>query len=124
MHFVDEGVDTGDLVAQLEIPYTWEDTGGSLRAKACDAMVQLFKETYPLLRSGKIDRAAQDLDRGTFHLANEIEAASEIQLDQSYSARKLLNLLRARTFPGYPSCWFSEDGAEYEVRVTVKRKTK
>ena len=33
-----------------------------------------------------------------FHRARELEPASRIQLDANYTARNLLNLLRARTF--------------------------
>ena len=32
---------------------------------------------------------------------------SEIDLKKSYKAKDLFNLLRARTFAGKPSCWFS-----------------
>ena len=32
---------------------------------------------------------------------------SEIDLKKSYKAKDLFNLLRARTFTGKPSCWFS-----------------
>ena len=45
-----------------------------------------------------------------------------IDLDREYRARDLLNLLRARTFPGYPACSFVADGTEYEVRVSITRK--
>src|SRR5262249_30682810 len=40
LHMVDEGIDSGDIVAQAQIPYSWEDTGGSLRGKALVAIEQ------------------------------------------------------------------------------------
>lgn len=125
LHFVEEGIDSGDIVSQLEIPYDWEDTGGSLYQKATAAMVELFKSTYPRLRSGEIVRRPQNLSLGSFHRANELEEASRIDLDAHYSARDLLNLLRARTFPGRPACWFEESNGEvFEVRVDIRRKTR
>jgi hypothetical protein len=45
-----------------------------------------------------------------------------IDLEKTYTARDLLNLLRARTFPGYRACTFSDGEASYEVRVEIKRK--
>lgn len=122
LHFVGGGVDDGDIVAQRRVPYGWEDTGGSLHAKAADAMAHLFKETYPLLRTLQIPRHPQDVRSGSFHLAKELEPASRIQLDRQYRARDLLNLLRARTFPGHPACWFRDGEDEYEVRVEITKR--
>ncbi|QUN31570.1 hypothetical protein KB879_26680 [Cupriavidus sp. KK10] len=54
------------------------------------------------------------------HPAKELESASEVLLDKPYQGRDFLNLLRARTFPGNPSCYF-RDGGKYEVRISMKR---
>lgn len=123
LHFVDEGVDSGDIVAQADIPYSWEDTGASLYAKGLETMERLFRDTYPRLRAGSIERRPQDLSRGSLHTAAEMEPASRIDLNKHYTARELLNLLRARTFPGHPACSFTgDDGEVFEVRVAIQRK--
>jgi methionyl-tRNA formyltransferase len=123
LHFIDASVDTGDLLAQQPIPYDWEDSGGTLHGKATKAIVNLFKESYPDFRQLKFQRRKQDSDKGTFHLSKELDPASHIDLDKQYRARDLLNLLRARTFPGFPACWFDDDDGQFEVRVEIKRKT-
>ena len=122
LHMVDEGVDSGDIVAQLPVPYNWEDTGASLYAKAQVAMIELFKSAYPRLRTLAFDRRPQNAAEGSFHRASELEGASTIQLDRMYRARDLLNLLRARTFPGHPGCRFHDSDVEYEARITIERK--
>lgn len=122
LHFADEGVDTGNIVAQRSIPYDWEDSGASLYRKATEATIDLFKDSYPEIRQLNIQRRKQETDKGTFHLARELDHASHIDLDKQYRARDLLNLLRARTFPGYPACWFEDDDKQFEVRVEIKRK--
>jgi methionyl-tRNA formyltransferase len=124
LHFLNAGVDTGDLVAQQSIEFDWCDNGGSLYSKAQRAMVELFCATYPKLREGHIERRPQDLARGSFHLSTEIEAASRINLDKEYRGRDMLNLLRARTFEGHPGCWFEDKGVRYEVRVDIRRVQK
>lgn len=123
LHFVEEGIDCGDVIAQLPIPCSWEDNGATLYAKASQATFELFRETYPGIRTDSIRRVPQDVSKGSFHLAREIDSASQIDLERQYGARDLLNLLRARTFPGYPACWFTESGEVYEVRIDIKRKT-
>lgn len=123
LHIVDDGVDSGDVIAQRQIAYDWEDTGATLYEKAASSMLELFKSTYPKIREGRIVRVPQDLSKGSFHRANELDEASRIDIEASYRARDLFNLLRARTFPGYPACSFREDtGEEFEVRVEIRRK--
>jgi len=118
---IEHGIDTGDIVARKPIAYTWEDTGATLRRKGPEALVELFTETYPSLRDVTIPREKQDLSVGTTHYKSELEKASCIDLDKQYTARHLLNWLRARTFPGYPACHFYENGQKYEVRVEIKK---
>jgi methionyl-tRNA formyltransferase len=122
LHFIDDGIDTGDVIAQIPISYDWEDTGGSLYTKAAAATVELFKQTYPSIRQLKFKRVQQAFGEGSFHRASELDVASHIELDKTYCARNLLNLLRARTFPGHPACSFSDGDTEFEVRVEIKRK--
>lgn len=123
LHFIDEGVDTGDIIDQRAISYDWEDTGVSLYRKAQETIIELFKDSYPTIRKFGFKRKSQSLDAGSFHLAKEIDLASYVDLEKFYKARDLLNLLRARTFPGYPACWFEEGDKQFEVRVEIKRKT-
>lgn len=124
LHFVDEGVDSGDVIAQQAITYDWTDTGGTLYHKAQEAMVELFHDSYPRLRTLDIPRHPQDFAQGSFHKAVELETASRIDLEGVYRGRDFLNLLRARTFSGHPACWFEDDGERFEVRININRGIK
>ena len=121
MHFVEEGIDCGDIVAQRRIKYNWEDNGGSLFNKAKKEMIELFKENFERLRDKNFTAVKQNLPNGTFHFSKEMDIASQIFLDQNYSARHLLNLLRARTMESFPACYFYDDGDKYEVRITINK---
>ncbi len=121
IHRVDSGVDTGDIVAQIEIPYDWCDNGETLYFKAQAAMVSLFCQTYPILRTGQFDSKPQNREIGSSHHSSEIERASKIDLNGIYQGRDLINLLRARTFEGYPGCWFEEDGNRYEISIKIRK---
>lgn len=122
LHFVEPGIDSGDIIAQQNIDSSWEDTGESLYIRAQAAMVALVRETYPVIRSLDIPRSRQAPGAGSFHLARELEPASVFDINSQYTARHLLNVLRARTFAGHPAAWFTDDNNEYEVRVTIQRK--
>jgi len=121
LHRVDKGIDSGDIISQKEIPYDWTDNGESLYLKARDAMIDLFKETYSDLIV-KIENAIpQNLSLGSFHNSSELEAASKIELENQYKGEDLINLMRARTFTGYPGCWFEADGCRYEVTISIRK---
>ncbi len=121
IHFINESVDSGDIVFQKKIEKTWEDNGKTLYEKAQEAMFELFVESYPKIVDSQYVRIKQNKNEGSFHLARELEPASQIFLDEKYKAKDLLNLLRARTFPPYSACYFFDRGGKYEVTVEIKK---
>ncbi len=121
LHWVDEGIDTGDIAFQSMIEKSWEDTGETLYSKAQEKLMELFREKFSEIKGGSIPRIAQDLKKGSFHKARELDGASRIELDKSYSARDLLNILRARTFSPHPAAWFLEEDEVYEVRIQINK---
>lgn len=120
IHRVTTSVDSGAILAQQEIDYGWVDDSQSLYQRAQEAMVSLFVASYPKVRANEASFVEQDSDFPV-HSAREIEAASRINLDETYVARDMLNLLRARTMSGQPACWFNEDGQRFEVRISISQ---
>lgn len=123
LNFIEKSIDSGDIAFQRRIGTSWDDTGESLYYKAQSAILRLFKENFPAIKQGYLPRQPQDLKQGSFHLAKELKPASEIILDKEYTARQLLNLLRARTFPPHPGCRFTDKGETFEVRVQITNIT-
>jgi len=123
IHFIDAGIDTGDIAFQRIIDKTWEDTGETLYKKSKVEIVKLFKNNIKEIISGNIPRIKQHKNNGSFHMAKEIDAASEIKLNEKYEARRLLNILRARTFQPHPGAWFIDDKSKYEVKIHIKKVT-
>jgi methionyl-tRNA formyltransferase len=122
IHHVVPEIDAGDVAYQREIPYTWEDTGETLYRKAGETMVELFRDSYSRIVNFDIPRHPQAIASGTFHMRKELDVRSLIDLDQPYTARQLLNLLRARTFKPHAACRFVDGAETYEVRVSILRK--
>lgn len=123
IHWVNEGIDSGDIAFQSPVEKSWEDTGETLYRKAQAEIVRLFTEKFPAMQRGEIPRTPQDPSQGSFHKSSELTAASRIDLDQRYTARHLLNILRARTFPSHPGAWFMDGNEKYEVRVAISKVT-
>jgi methionyl-tRNA formyltransferase len=123
LHFIDRGIDSGDVAFQRQIPVGWEDSGQTLYEKARCQIIELFKENYQRIKAGNIPRLPQSPHQGSFHRRAELDQASRIELDKHYTAQDLLNRLRARTFPPHPGCQFQEGGRSYQVRVSIEEVT-
>lgn len=122
LHFVDDSIDGGDIIFQKQIDKSWEDNGETLYEKAQIAMYDLFVESYVKLINNEYDRKKQNSNEGSFHYGKELEAASQIFLDEEYKAKDLLNIIRARTFSHHPGAWFVYNNEKYEVTIKIKRK--
>lgn len=120
LHFIDEGVDTGDIVCQKEVPVSVADTGESLYHRLEAAGAELLRESWGAIASGQIKRAAQKEDAGTCHKVNDVARIDEIDLQKSYKAEELLNILRARTFPPYKGAFFRHAGRKVHVRIQLE----
>ncbi|HEX3978509.1 MAG TPA: formyltransferase family protein [Solirubrobacteraceae bacterium] len=62
IHFVDEHLDTGDIIAQRQVAFGSDETLGSSYARLQHEMLTLFTEQWPLIRAGRCERRPQ---RGT-----------------------------------------------------------
>lgn len=96
MHYLDEGVDSGDIIASLAIPIAPDDTGYSLGVKLEDLGVRLFKEAFPAVLSGTAKRTPQDHSLATRCRAPRPEDA---RIDWQLPARSIANFVRAFTRP-------------------------
>lgn len=124
IHFVDEGIDSGDIAFQKKIEKTWEDTGETLYRKEKKAMIELFKESYPKLEEGNYTRTKQDTEKRIFHYAKDMFDKVKLNLDDEYTVKDLLNLLRAKTFQPHEGCTFIWGGISYEVKVSIRQVEK
>jgi methionyl-tRNA formyltransferase len=120
LHYIDEGIDTGDIIAQHEVPVEPVDTGESLYHKLEQACVDLFKETWPLLRAGQAPRRSQPHQTGTYHRTHDVVRIDEIDLDRCYTARELIDVLRARTFPPYQGTYFWHGRRKIYMRLHLE----
>ena len=61
VHLVDEGLDTGPIVAQEAVPVMDEDTPQALAARILEAEHRLYPEAIRLVLSGRLERAGRRL---------------------------------------------------------------
>lgn len=89
---MDEGMDTGPVLAQREVPILPEDDSGSLGARLADVGAEVLVETLDVLAARPVTPTPQDPSRAT--LAPKIRPGDRV-LDWSRPAADLVNLVRA-----------------------------
>jgi methionyl-tRNA formyltransferase len=121
LHYIDVGVDTGHLIARLKVPVLPTDTGGTLYRKLEEACIALFKRVWPAVKSGRARRAKQPRG-GTAHRVRDVAELDRIDPDRRYTARRLLNILRARTFPPHRGAYVEERGRRIYLRLELQEE--
>ena len=119
IHYIDEGVDTGDVIAQRKVPVKETDTGKTLYLRLEDACVELFDATWPLIVKGEAPRVFQYDGKGSFHKQTDLKTLDEIKPGDLYTAKELVDILRARTFPPYPGAYMVVDGKKVFLRLEM-----
>jgi methionyl-tRNA formyltransferase len=119
LHYIDAGVDTGDIVAQRKIAVEPVDTAETLYLRLEQACVDVFSDAWPLVRAGKAPRTKQTNCAGTCHRARDVERIDEIDLEATYKAKDLIDLIRARTFPPHSGAYFRSAGRKIYLRLQL-----
>ena len=120
LHYIDAGVDTGDIIGQKQVVVEPVDTGASLYRKLEQAALELFCQSWPLIREGRAPRLPQPGSAGSFHRVRDVENIDEIHLDRTYTGKELLDILRARTFPPHRGAYFHVNSRRVFLQVHLE----
>jgi methionyl-tRNA formyltransferase len=119
IHWMDEGIDTGDIVATREVPTSFDDTGKDLYERLEEACYDLFVEAWSDIRDGDVDAIEQSDADATYHEKADFAELCELDPDETYTVRELLDRLRALTFPPFDNAYVDIGGERYYVDVSI-----
>jgi methionyl-tRNA formyltransferase len=111
LHYMIGQADAGDIIAQRVVPIAFEDTASTLFEKVAQAAVELFRETFPLIKAGIAPRLPQDPKQATYFGGR---TPADGKIDWARPALGLYNLVRAVTTP-YPGAFTSFGGKQLYV---------
>lgn len=104
--YMAEGLDTGDMIAQVQVAIEDEDTSGTLFEKLSTAGAALLKEQMPSLLQGGVAVTVQDDSQATY--APNLKREDE-KIDWSTSSRQIYNQIRGLVpFSGAFTFWDDE----------------
>ena len=119
LHYIDTGLDTGDIISQRIVPVHVTDTGETLYRRLEQASLALFLDEIENIKSGKLIAKAQEEANASAHSIRECRDLDRIDLEASYRAVDLLNLLRARSFPPHKGAYFLHQGRKVFLELRL-----
>lgn len=77
IHYLDEGIDTGDIIVQKRVAFSESDTLKTSYDKLQNEIQELFKDNWASIRNGQCERRQQE-GVGTVHKLRDREKVSHL----------------------------------------------
>lgn len=121
IHYMNEEIDEGPVIAKERVKIKSSDTAGDLRERLMQRQFELFREKWELIRKG-VRGEKQDLSMGNVHYHSELDDVREIDLDEKMKAGDLIDLLRGLTYGDEKLAYFEKDGERYYIDVDIEKE--
>ncbi len=95
LHYVDRGVDSGNIIGQYPVSISNTDTRKTLYEKCTQTTFQLFKDKLDILLAGKIKGQKQDASKRTYY---KRELPNGGFVDFNWTQEKIKRFYRAVSF--------------------------
>lgn len=113
VHYVDEGIDTGDIVLQEVFPITDADDYGALLERAYVGCADVLYRAIQAIQNGSSTRTPQRSIHPVGFYCSSRRPGDEI-INWNVPSRELFNFVRAICRPG-PQARTSKDGREVKI---------
>jgi len=110
MHWLNPGIDTGDIIAQASVEILPDDTGFTCGHRLTEAAAAMFRENWPLVKAGKAPHEVQD--ESIASVFNFDWSMAEI--DWTKTNVEIFNLVRAITKP-FNGTWTLVSGEKLNI---------
>ena len=127
LHYMDEGIDTGDIIHQKKMDISPGDTADSLYKKLMILEFEIFKEAWQSLVDYAPIRISQNSCVGTIHKKRDLfqEKIQKIVLDNSVKAEDLIRQLRALTTNNLSeAAYYNIDKKRYRIQIKITEEAK
>ncbi|MBM3302677.1 MAG: methionyl-tRNA formyltransferase [Deltaproteobacteria bacterium] len=101
LFYFDEGMDTGDIVAQKSFPIGGDETIRDILDRIESRSIEIIRQAYPALVAGRVSRVPQDHSQATYAAPRSV---ADGKVDWSWRGTHIYNFVRAQTHP-YPGAF-------------------
>ena len=96
-HFIDVGIDTGDIILQRKLPILWEDDYASVLGRVTQAMPNIVSDAIRIFDTGTVMRTRQDDTVATYFSGRR---EGDEWIDWRDTSLDIYNKIRAIAAPG------------------------
>jgi methionyl-tRNA formyltransferase len=114
LHYIDSGVDSGDIIAKKRSPVRPDETGFELYLRAMHLAADLIMESFDDLVDGKLSRQPQT-GHGSYY--NQIERRCHIDWHQTCA--QVQRIVRVHAKPYLPAYTYLANRCIYINRVSI-----
>jgi methionyl-tRNA formyltransferase len=100
-HIIDTGCDTGDIIEQVKVAISKEDTGADILNKYNLLYIPLIKSVLDKIENGKLNTTSQDDSKATFFGKR---SPGDGQINWNWQRERVYNWVRAQAYP-YPGAF-------------------
>jgi methionyl-tRNA formyltransferase len=108
VHWMDKGIDTGDVLLQERLAIAEEDTALTLRGKLSEPVPRLLRESIAKIAEGSPPRIPQNSEQARHWPRRR---PGDGRFEWSWPADRIYNLVRALVAP-WPGAFFKASGCE------------
>ena len=112
VHFMDEGIDTGDIIAQEVVPIFFDDSAKQLYDRQMQAGYRLLRTVIVQLLTGTYQRTPQPAGQGSYFHGRTF---ADNRIDWGQPAARIRDFVRACNFPPYPRAFTEIDGIRGDI---------
>ena len=113
VHYIDEGIDSGDIIVQKVFPITEDDNYATLLTKAYTECASLLYDGIKKIQHNKVRRISQSEIDNYGSYFTQRKNGDEV-IDWNKTSREIFNFIRALTIPG--PCASTYHG-EIEIKI-------
>jgi methionyl-tRNA formyltransferase len=123
LFYFNEGVDSGDILAQKSFEITLDDNCQTVLEKVNRISAELVSNTYPLLEKGKAIRTPQDNSKATYTRRRRLEQGV---IDWRMTSLSIHNWVRGLSlpFPGAFTYWQRKKVIVWEAELLIGYRAK
>lgn len=119
LHYVDEGIDTGDIINLYRLPIYETDTAKTLYDRAQIKAVELFQDEAPkivsaALKKQKIKATKQNNNQANYYPRTSLENK---EIDLNWGLIKIERFVRGLEFPPFDPAYFMINGKKINLTV-------
>lgn len=120
-HWMNKGIDAGNILCQKSLPILATDTARSLQCRLDDLAYIVFDDMVGLLETAG---QSQNEAHASYFSRKDFEATNRLDINKNYRACDLINVLRGKSFSPYGKNLYleQEDGSRIYLTLHLEKE--